>query len=122
MNRLQQNNKTIPPHVIDDETRLVNSGSSSGVISLCGASKEIATVSICLTKNHKDCLGGYKDFNDTYLIKCGCSCHNRHVREKERSEVSSMTPPDQTQNDAEDNTQSSFHQAREARRKSDDEC
>jgi len=79
MNRLQQNNKTTPPPVIDDETRLVNSGGGNGMTSLCGASKEIATVSICLTKNHTDCLGGYKDFNDTYLIKCGCRCHDQET-------------------------------------------
>ena len=80
MNRLQKNNKTTPPPVIDDETRLVNSGGGgNGMTSLCGASKEIATVSICLTKNHTDCLGGYKDFNDTYLIKCGCPCHDQET-------------------------------------------
>jgi hypothetical protein len=36
----------------------------------------IATVSICLTGNHEECLGQYEDFSNTYFVKCGCRCHS----------------------------------------------
>jgi hypothetical protein len=52
------------------------------VIYIHHCTQSIATVSICLTENHMNCLGGYKDFSDTYFIKCGCPCHDRHQADR----------------------------------------
>jgi hypothetical protein len=38
--------------------------------------RQIAAVSECLTAEHNKCTGRYIDSTCSYLVKCGCYCHD----------------------------------------------
>ena len=49
--------------------------------------REVAAVSICLTKQHEECDGGYNDFSDNYFIKCNCRCHRLSYEKDQRQKA-----------------------------------
>ena len=46
---------------------------------------EVAKITTCLSKEHKDCSGKYFDYTRRFFINCICSCHLiKEIKQNER--------------------------------------